>query len=560
MKKHVGLSSIKINKLFVIAFAVLIMVGLFSVGPKQIKPFTGMASAACLSTAPPTTYGKVTQSVNVVTAGTYRVWSRIKAPDTTNNSYYFQVDGGCAYDIGDSTSIPANTWTWVNYQDGTASSAVSVTLTAGTHTLSYTGKEPNVELDKVMLLTDTSCVPTTFGDNCATTDTTSPTVALTAPASGATVSGVTTLTATAADASGVTKVEFYVDGNLVSTDTSAAYSFAWNTTTVSNATHTLLAKAYDPSGNVGSSSAVTVTVKNVVAPPVAGAINDTVTGTGLGQFNYSGAWSTDTTTAPNAYQANNHYTNASGAFYQVQFSGTQIKVYTQKGGDVGISGISIDGGAEALVDEYAANRQDQVLVYTSPVLTNGTHALKVRNTGTKNGASSGTYLIADRVDTSTSGGGPDTTPPTTAITAPTNGSTVNFSDAIVPDNLKVTASDNIGVTKVEAYDGTTLIGTDTTAPYSFTWTTTKAGVHALTSKAYDAAGNSSISAVVSVTATIQPLPGGKPGDVNGDGRVNALDLSALLSHDGQNYPPADFNHNGTVDAADYAILLANWTW
>jgi hypothetical protein len=51
-----------------------------------------------------------------------------------------------------------------------------------------------------------------------------------------------------------------------------------------------------------------------------------------------------------------------------------------------------------------------------------------------------------------------------------------------------------------------------------------------------------------------------PGDVNGDSRVNALDLSALISRDGQNYPAADFNGDGTVGAADMAILLSKWTW
>lgn len=51
-----------------------------------------------------------------------------------------------------------------------------------------------------------------------------------------------------------------------------------------------------------------------------------------------------------------------------------------------------------------------------------------------------------------------------------------------------------------------------------------------------------------------------PGDVNNDGRVNALDLSLLISNDGKNYPAADFNNDGIVGAADLAILLSKWTW
>lgn len=45
-----------------------------------------------------------------------------------------------------------------------------------------------------------------------------------------------------------------------------------------------------------------------------------------------------------------------------------------------------------------------------------------------------------------------------------------------------------------------------------------------------------------------------------DDRVNAVDLSALISHDGEPYPAADYNGDGTVGAADMAILLSKWTW
>lgn len=51
-----------------------------------------------------------------------------------------------------------------------------------------------------------------------------------------------------------------------------------------------------------------------------------------------------------------------------------------------------------------------------------------------------------------------------------------------------------------------------------------------------------------------------PGDVNNDNKVNAIDLSVVLSRDGQNYPAADFNKDGMVGAADLAMLLSKWTW
>jgi hypothetical protein len=85
---------------------------------------------------------------------------------------------------------------------------------------------------------------------------------ITAPSGAATISGTTTVTATASDNVGVVRVELWVDGAPGQTDTSAPYSFAWNTTTLSDGTHTLQSRAYDGAGQVGMSAEVTVTVNN----------------------------------------------------------------------------------------------------------------------------------------------------------------------------------------------------------------------------------------------------------------------------------------------------------
>ena len=61
-------------------------------------------------------------------------------------------------------------------------------------------------------------------------DTTAPTVSITAPANGATVSGTVTVSATASDNVGVVGVQFLLDGaNLGAEDTSSPYSISWNT-------------------------------------------------------------------------------------------------------------------------------------------------------------------------------------------------------------------------------------------------------------------------------------------------------------------------------------------
>ncbi len=100
-------------------------------------------------------------------------------------------------------------------------------------------------------------------------DTTPPTVSLTAPAGGATVSGTISVTANAADNSGTTaSVQFRLDGNdLGVPDTIAPFSASWNTTQVANGSHTLTAVAKDPSNNTTTSNPVTVTVTNSAPPP-----------------------------------------------------------------------------------------------------------------------------------------------------------------------------------------------------------------------------------------------------------------------------------------------------
>jgi beta-lactamase superfamily II metal-dependent hydrolase len=109
------------------------------------------------------------------------------------------------------------------------------------------------------------------------------------------------------------------------------------------------------------------------------------------------------------------------------------------------------------------------------------------------------------IDDAGSGGG-DTQNPTTSITAPANGATVSGTTSVT-----ASASDNVGVTSVEFYLDNVLQSTDTTSPYSWSWNTTATsnGSHALTSKAYDAAGNAGTSTAVSVTVSnVAPPPNG----------------------------------------------------
>jgi hypothetical protein len=98
----------------------------------------------------------------------------------------------------------------------------------------------------------------------APSDTTPPTATLTSPTTGSTVSGTISITASASDNVGVSKVEFYCDtAVLVGTSTTAPYSVSDNTSTMTNGSHTFYAKAYDAVGNSAVSATSSVTVSNM---------------------------------------------------------------------------------------------------------------------------------------------------------------------------------------------------------------------------------------------------------------------------------------------------------
>lgn len=92
----------------------------------------------------------------------------------------------------------------------------------------------------------------------------------------------------------------------------------------------------------------------------------------------------------------------------------------------------------------------------------------------------------------------DTQPPTVTITNPVDGSTVlRFSRV----TISASASDNVGVKQVQFYINNTLMTTDITAPYSYSWRVNgkKGTVYIIKAVASDAAGNQS-SNTITVTS------------------------------------------------------------
>jgi len=161
----------------------------------------------------------------------------------------------------------APVWTFIGTLQPAGANAQTLTAT---YTLPTGGSLQAVRAAFRYSGTAGSCTSGTYDDRddlvfavgAGTPDTTPPTVTLTAPANGATVSGTITLSANASDNVGVTRVEFYVDGVLRGTDTTSPYSISWNTATVANGAHSVTAKAFDAAGNSATSAAANITVNN----------------------------------------------------------------------------------------------------------------------------------------------------------------------------------------------------------------------------------------------------------------------------------------------------------
>jgi len=228
-------------------------------------------------------------------------------------------------------------------------------------------------------------------------DTTPPTVAITSPLSGATVSGTTTVTASASDAGGVRVVQFLLDGQQLGTlDDTVPYEAVWNTRTVPDGSHTLQARAQDTAGNIGESAVMTVTVANggstatrfeedsaaIVGSPAGAWVRR---GPEVAAFSGGTAGSSD----------------VSGATATFSFTGTAVSWIGLKCSVCGIATVSIDGGAATSVDTAGPAAPGSPgltseVVFTASSLTASSHTMVITVTGTT--TLGGAHIIVDAFD------------------------------------------------------------------------------------------------------------------------------------------------------------------
>jgi len=349
-------------------------------------------------------------------------------------SVAFRLDG--VVQTTDAASPYAWSWNTLGTPNGSHTLTAVATDTAGNSTTS-----------SGVLVNVSNAVP----------DTTPPTVSLTAPANGATVTGSVTVSANATDNVAIANVQFYLDGSLQSTDTSSPYSWSWNTTTGSNGSHTLTAVATDSAGNSTTSSAVAVTVSNSApdsTPP------------------------TVSLTAP-----------SNGA----TVSGT-VTVTATASDNVGVANVKfyLDG-----TQQQTDATSPYSWSWNTASAPNGSHTLTAEATDNSGNTATSTAIGV------TVSNVPDSTPPTVTITSPPNAATVSGTVTVA-----ATATDNVGVANVGFYLDGLLQSTDTTSAYSWSWNSTSAsnGSHTLTAVATDTAGNTTTSAPVTVTVANATQP------------------------------------------------------
>ncbi|MBI4948312.1 Ig-like domain-containing protein [Candidatus Berkelbacteria bacterium] len=112
-----------------------------------------------------------------------------------------------------------------------------------------------------------------FNPSDILSDTTAPTTTITSPANGSTVSESVQIVANSTDNVAIARVVFYVDNTSIAIDQLSPFQVNWDTTKYTNGFHILKTVAYDTSGNIGTSSNISVNVANqtntdTIAPQV----------------------------------------------------------------------------------------------------------------------------------------------------------------------------------------------------------------------------------------------------------------------------------------------------
>jgi PKD repeat protein len=332
--------------------------------------------------------------------------------------------------------------------------------------------------------------------------------------------------------------------NLASPQSAVSGTFTFTVTGVSASGYT-----YNPSLNARSNASITVNLTPAAIPPNAVIAATPTSGDAPVTVTFSGSGSTDDGTivsylwnfgdgSATATSANPSHSYTSAGTFTVTLTVTDNEGLTDSATttitvtrDIYVGALTltssssttaVSAGAAVTIKNRAGSAIPGVVVtgswsgVVSGTVSGTTNSSGVVNLASPQSAVSGTFtftvtgvsasgftynpslnssssasITASLVQNQTDG-----TPPVINITSPTSDSTVLGTVSIL-----VSASDNVAVSKVELYVDGVLKSTSTKAPFTTKWNTRreKKGQHTLQTKAYDAAGNKSLSAPVTVS-------------------------------------------------------------
>ncbi len=337
-----------------------------------------------------------------------------------------------------------------------------------------------------------------------------PTVSITAPSNGATFNAPVniTLTANASDADGtISKVEFFNGATLLGTSTTTPYSFAWRNITAGN--YSLSARATDNKGTTTTSAPISISVN---APSGSIYLSDLT-------------WASATNGWGPVEKDKSNADLALGDGLPLTLNGTVypkgLGVHANSDVRFNLNGAYSTFAADIGVDDEVESRgsvifqvfTDGVQIFDSGVLygNSPTQTVNLNVTGknelrlvvltTPDGDP---YDHADWANARLLSGAPQNNSPSVNLTAPANNATYNAPASVT---LTANAADTDGtISKVEFFNGATLLATSTSSPYTFAWNNVGAGNYNLTAKATDNAGTATTSTAVNISVTNNAVP------------------------------------------------------
>lgn len=371
-------------------------------------------------------------------------------------------------------------------------------------------------------------------------DSTPPTIVPTSPVPESTVRGIINISANVTDTSGIARVEVHVDDSLVASKFDAPYVFPWDSKSVENGDHTIVIKAFDGHNNVATSEMVNITTANDFVAPTSEitepANNSTVAGiveiranatdnqrvkrvdfyfddrlipSGITTPPYMVGWET------RAWDEGEHILTAR-AYDDSDNIGVSapVRVIVNNTPTIAVTnpsnGATVGGPVNIRANvTYSTSPISKVEFFVDGVLrgtdTSTPFSINWDSLNVSNGTRTLTAKATDTFNHSA------VSPPitvtvqnlTTSLTSPASGSVLSGQVELTAIAPSATA-----VTKVEFYDGATLIATDTSTPYSVVWDTREAanGSHNLTARGYDST-HSVTSAAVPVTVANSAMNG-----------------------------------------------------